>query len=416
MKIIHVVLNYYPSKGGTQWLFQNISERLVKNYNDEVTVLTVNSYYGPEKKNYKKIAAATEIHNGVKIERFSFQRKHLPFLRILVKLSNRLFKTHPECWQEKLYGPISSSLHNKLQNVEADVVCGSSSAYNYMYYSLERNGINKKPFVFMGAIHFTENKNEKVIRAKTLKAITASEFYIANTLFEKERLIDLGIHENNIVVVGCGVEPNDFINNNRVSTRKQLNVEDDEILIGFVGRQEPLKSIDILMNAVADARKINNKIKLIIAGADSWYTPQLKQMIQHTNENGNAVQLVSNISETEKINLYHAIDVFASASASESFGIVFVEAWACKKPVVASNVGSIRCVVDDEQNGLLSIPFNTKSFAENILLLANNTQLRNTLGNNGYNKMLANYTWDVITEKYRNTYLQAIKKFKSKVA
>jgi len=55
MKIVHVVLNYYPSKGGTQWLFQNISERLVKHYNDEVTVLTVDSYYGPEKriiKNY----------------------------------------------------------------------------------------------------------------------------------------------------------------------------------------------------------------------------------------------------------------------------------------------------------------------------------------------------------------------------
>ena len=188
MKIVHVVLNYYPSKGGTQWLFQNISERLVKNYNDEVTVLTVDSYYGPEKKNYKKIEQATEIHNGVKIERFEFERKHLPLLRTLVKLSNRLFKKHPESWQEKLYGPVSSSLHNRLQSIEADVVCGSSSAYNFMYYPLERKGINSKPFVFMGAIHFTENKNEKVIRAKTLKAIAASEFYIANTLFEKEKI------------------------------------------------------------------------------------------------------------------------------------------------------------------------------------------------------------------------------------
>ncbi|MFX7849358.1 hypothetical protein ABTK11_19835, partial [Acinetobacter baumannii] len=92
------------------------------------------SYYGPEKKNYKKIEQATEIHNGVKIERFEFERKHLPLLRTLVKLSNRLFKQHPESWQEKLYGPVSSSLHNRLQSIEADVVCGSSSAYNFMYY------------------------------------------------------------------------------------------------------------------------------------------------------------------------------------------------------------------------------------------------------------------------------------------
>jgi len=84
--------------------------------------------------------------------------------------------------------------------------------------------------------------------------------------------------------------------------------------------------------------------------------------------------------------------------------------------VVASNVGSIRCVVDDKQNGLLSTPYDATSFAANILQLADNATLRNELGNNGYQKMLANYTWDVITEKYRNTYLQAIQKFKSKAA
>ena len=229
---------------------------------------------------------------------------------------------------------------------------------------------------------------------------------------KKKRLIEEGIHESNIVVAGCGVEPNDFMNNNRVVTRKQLTIADDEILIGFVGRQEPLKNIDVLIEAVTTARKQNNKIKLVIAGADSWYTPQLKELIAGVEY----VQLLSNISETEKTNLYHAIDVFASASASESFGIVFIEAWACKKPVVASNVGSVRCVIDDKQNGLLSIPFNAANFAANILQLANDAALRNELGNNGYAKMLTNYTWDVITEKYRNTYLQAIQKFKSKAA
>jgi len=207
-----------------------------------------------------------------------------------------LFKQHPESWQEKLYGPISAALEDRLQSIAADVVCGSSSAYNFMYYPLERKGAGSKPFVFMGAIHFTENKNEKVIRTKTLQAIAASEFYIANTLFEKERLIEAGIHENNIMVAGCGVEPNDFMNDNRTITRQQLHIQDDEILIGFVGRQEPLKHIDVLIEAVTIARKANNKIKLVIAGADSWYTPQLKALVAGVEY----VQLLSNISETEK--------------------------------------------------------------------------------------------------------------------
>lgn len=410
MKIVHVVLNYYPSIGGTQWLFQNISERLVKSYGDDVTVLTVNSYYGPEKRNYKKIELSAETYNGVKIERFNFERRHLPVFRLIHKLLKRLTGVNSEWLQEKIYGPISASLTNRLNEIDADIVCGSSSSYSFMQYPLFRKN-NVKPFVFMGAIHFAEEENIKSISSKTLNSIYQSEKYIANTSFEKKRLIQLGVTSNRIEVIGCGVDTKEFDNNQSAGFKKQLKIADDEMVFGFVGRHEPLKNIDILIEAFGKLYQTNSKIKLIIAGGYSWYTNELKTLINNSIAVDNII-LLTNISESEKINLYHSIDVFVSASASESFGIVFIEAWACKKPVIGANVGSVNCVIDDEQNGLLFQPFNTDSLAIKMNGLLINQQKRIDLGNNGFDKIQQQYTWDVITEKYRNTYLQAIENSK----
>ena len=69
MKIVHVSHLYHPSAGGVQFWFKNVSERLVKDYGDDVTVVTTNSMYGPERDIFKKIEPAEETINGVKIIR-----------------------------------------------------------------------------------------------------------------------------------------------------------------------------------------------------------------------------------------------------------------------------------------------------------------------------------------------------------
>ncbi len=413
MKITHIVLNYHPSVGGTQWLFQNISERLVKNYGDKVTVLTVNSYYGSEKKVFKKILPISEVFNGVKIKRFAFKRWYLPLLRLILKVCYRLSKSHPEIITEHIYGPTSASLKKAIINTNANVICGSSSAYSFTRYPLWRKKIaNPKPYVCMGAIHFSENEYEKVITNRTLKAIKAADYYIANTEFEKIRLVNLGVNTSNIEVVGCGVEPLEYQNGNRAIIRQKLNIADDEILIGFVGRQVPFKNIDMLIEAVQKAKLSNKKIKLLIAGAYSWYTKEIEEIIKVINKTSPSIYLMTDISEEEKVNIFHAIDVFASASDSESFGIIFVEAWACKKPVIAANIGAIRSLVSDDVDGLLVAPKDVNMLRQAIVKLANDSELRERLGNNGYEKMIANYTWDVVTAKYRNVYIKAIEKFK----
>ena len=72
MKCLHVIHTYSPSVGGTQWLFQNISERLVSEYGDEVTVFTTTAYtkrlfWDPRE---PSLPTGEELVNGVNVRRF----------------------------------------------------------------------------------------------------------------------------------------------------------------------------------------------------------------------------------------------------------------------------------------------------------------------------------------------------------
>ena len=86
MKIVHISHQYYPSIGGVQSYMKNVSERLVKDYADDVTLITTNSLFGPERDAFKKIEPATETINGVKVIRFAYRRWHIKLFRFLFKI------------------------------------------------------------------------------------------------------------------------------------------------------------------------------------------------------------------------------------------------------------------------------------------------------------------------------------------
>ena len=415
MKIVQVLMNYYPSVGGTQILFKNISEKCVSDYGDEVEVFTTNSFYGPEKKQFKLIDQAFENINGVKVYRFSFYRFHLFFIRKLAKVIAYITQQTPYGLLRFMHGPWSPSLKKAITNADADIIVASSSHYLYILYSLWRNKIsNPKPFVIQGAVHFYLNRAVPIFANKTLEAIKRCEYYISNTDYEKQRLIELGVDAEKIITVGVGVEMKSFENGDRNYFRQQLNIKDDEILIAYVGRIESTKSIDILLKAMPLVLAQNKKIKLVIAGYANTYLEVLRNMLNNfSQEQQEAIHILTNISAERKNDLYYAMDILCLPSISESFGMVFLEAWSCKKPVIGTSIGAVKCVVNDGIDGLLAIPGNVKDLAEKILQLSSDKQLQQNFGINGFNKTKELYTWEVITKKYRDTYIKAIEKFKA---
>lgn len=413
MKITHLLLNYYPSVGGTQIFYKGVSENCVKDYKDEVEVLTIDSYYGSHSKQYKEIKTKREIINGVMVKRFSFFRKHKLLFIFLNKIIIKLIGKPSSLLQLYVTGPWSPSLTKALNTSYADVISASSIGYLYMLYPLYRHKLKQpKPFVFQGAIHFTDDETHQPVSKKMLAAINASEYYLCNTTYEKNKLISLGVEEDKIVVTGCPVNFQQFSDGNGKSIKQQLHIQDTDVIIGYIGRLEVTKSIPILIQAFVTAIENKNNLHLIIAGFETEYLKELKSIVsQLDNEIKSKIHFLISITEQEKINLYHAIDVLVLPSVNESFGMVFLEAWACKKPVIGTAIGAISSVIENEVDGLLMQPHNAKDLSSKIIYLANNKLLRDKMGNNGYQKVLQNYTWEIVTQKFRNTYLAAIKKF-----
>jgi glycosyltransferase involved in cell wall biosynthesis len=413
MKILHVLPNYYPSIGGTQILYKGISENCVKEYGDEVHVYTVNSFYGSHSNQFKKIEIAEEEINGVKVHRFPFFRRHRFCFKIinifLFKVTGKFSLT----FQKYITGPWSPSLKKAVNSTDADVISASSSGYMYMQYPLFRHRLkNPKPFVYQGAIHFAEDTHGQVISDETLQAIKASEYYMCNTAYEKNRLVNLGVPEDMIVVVGVAADIDTFINGNPKFFRQQFNLDNEDILVGYVGRLEKTKSINILIDAFVEASVNNPKLKLVIGGFETSYVKDLKlQVNNYGSEIANKIFFQLNLQMQEKIDLFHALDIFVLPSINESFGIVFLEAWSCKKPVIGAAIGAIESVISDGIDGLLMKPLDKNSLVEKIDILSNNEEMRYTLGNNGFTKTLTHFTWEAVTKKYRETYQKAINKF-----
>ncbi len=406
MKILHVLQNYEPSKGGTQLLFKEVSEILVSDYGDEVTVATTNSLYDPGSNYFSKLARYDCI-NGVEIRRFPFWNFHRNLIKYIIQIIYKIRGKRLSLFNPLLRVPLSGKMRRFIEQYEAEVVCGSSSNYMYMDYACERFRKNAaKPFVFMGAIHFDNEYNIQVPEP-VLANIRCADKYIANTDFEKKCLVQLGIPTDKINVIGCGVHPRVFTGRSKQRARKKFGVPEYAFVIGYVGRFAASKGIETLLKAFAQIA--DNECVLLLAGAANDYFGELMERIEAEYRGiRSKIIILSDFAEEDKPDIYAAMDVFVSASYSESFGIVFLEAWSAGLPVVGINIGAIRCVIDDGVNGRLFRPHEHKELIDILRYYRQNPEVGKQHGLEGQKKVNQRYTWEYIAKAYRSTYEEAI--------
>ncbi|OQY21618.1 MAG: hypothetical protein B6I34_07040 [Anaerolineaceae bacterium 4572_32.1] len=169
--------------------------------------------------------------------------------------------------------------------------------------------------------------------------------------------------------------------------------------------------MDTLVQAMPIVWQRLPQVRLLIAGGRTNFSPLLRRQIEalpsHQREQ---ILVVDNFDEAEKPSLFAACDLLAYPSQFESFGLVYVEAWACGKPVVGVRAGAIASVVQDGVDGLLVPPRDAPALAEALIRLLENESLRHHLGKNGRQKVLDRYTWDTVAARFRRVYELAIER------
>jgi glycosyltransferase involved in cell wall biosynthesis len=115
-----------------------------------------------------------------------------------------------------------------------------------------------------------------------------------------------------------------------------------------------------------------------------------------------------NISNQEAAELFQKCSVVVLPYIDASQSGVILPAYAFKKPVVITDVGSIAETVDDGVTGFIVPPKDTEALAKAIIKLLNDAKLRKIIGNNAYHKLKTDLSWDIIAQKTMQVYQKAL--------
>lgn len=208
-----------------------------------------------------------------------------------------------------------------------------------------------------------------------------------------------------ISVIPLGVDLDQFRPGDRGEARRRLGIPEDERVILAVGRIEPLKGLDVLIQSLS-AMSDRARVGLYIIGGDERARPELDRLaaIARTFRVAEHVHFLGARPHEDLPDYYRAADVVAVPSFYESFGLVAVEAMASGVPVVASRVGGLASTVVDGRTGYLIAWRCPEPFAEKFDLLFANAELRRHLGASARRRMEESYSWagvaDAVAELY----------------
>jgi glycosyltransferase involved in cell wall biosynthesis len=403
-----VVQGYPPAIGGTENLFCHVSERLVHQYGDDVTVFTANGYnaeafYSPRQ---PLLPSGQETINGVRVHRFRVFNWLGPALRYAQQGAYWLRLPFNQYLRTVYGGPILPGLKQAISSFDGDVVVASSFPLMHMYTTLAARCINQKPLIYHGGLHPEDRWGFD--RPMIYDAIRRADAYIANTTYERDYLLQKDIPAEKVYVIGVGVNVEQFTRADGTAVRQQWG-DPTAPVVAFIGQQARHKGVDTLVRAMERVWQQLPRTRLLIAGAHTRFSPQLRRQIEALPAcQREQVLILDNFDEAEKPLLFAACDLLAYPSEFESFGLVYVEAWACGKPVIGSRAGAIPSVVQDGIDGLLIPPRDAPALADVLTHLLEDESLRHRLGERGRQKVLERYTWKTVAARFRLVYERVI--------
>jgi len=215
--------------------------------------------------------------------------------------------------------------------------------------------------------------------------VAAAAALIANTDAEAASLVSLYEACPDIVhVVSPGVDLSNFTpGSGRARARQDLGIAADASVLTFVGRIQPHKGPELLIQATAQMLQhsphLRAKLKIfIIGGASGSNTAEVERMKELVSwlDISEIVTFLPPVSREELPQWYRLSDLVCVPSYSESFGLVALEAQACGTPVVATAVGGLRTAVADGISGVLVDGHDPRAWSSVISRLLTEPQRR----------------------------------------
>lgn len=390
-------------EAGGQNVYVNEVSRALSRLGWEVDIFT-----RADKKRKKKVVSINKKVRVIRLQagplRYVPKSKltpHLPeFIGNLLswqKANNALYQIiHSHYWDG---GWVASRLKNILQIP----MVHTSHSLGYVRYNALKN--------YETVSIDTEEFKQRIATEKEI--MEASDKIVAESPYERDDLTKYyNINPLKIKVIPAGVDMVKFKHLDKKICRQILKIDEDALIILYVGRLEWRKGVGTLITAFANLSKMNpiseDDIRLLIVGGSIGKRGNLddkKEMkrlraIAEEKGIGGLVTFIGQVSQ-EKIKYYfNASNICVVPSYYEPFGIVPLEAMSCEVPVIASSVGGLQYSVKDEKTGLLTPPRASNILAEKLNTLLKNNVLIEKLVKNAKIRVKEKFTWSKIAQDF----------------
>ncbi len=247
------------------------------------------------------------------------------------------------------------------------------------------------------------------------EVLKAADKIIAATTAESVQLLWLyQADDNKILVIPPGVDVCRFYPIPPDEAKEYIGVAPCGRMLLFVGRMEPLKGLNVLIEAISIMRRNEvfreNPFCLAIIGGDpddggDQSDVELSHIKVLTEQYGlnDMVTFLGNRSQDSLPYYYSAAEAVVVPSQYESFGMVALEAMACGTPVVASQIGGLAYLVQDGVTGYTVPVDDPNELATRITSLLQDTRLRDQMGRQA-ERLAQDYAWDKIADKLVQVY------------
>ena len=220
-----------------------------------------------------------------------------------------------------------------------------------------------------------------------------------------------GASPDRIAVAPCGFDPAELWPQDQLEARSVLGLDSNRFTVLQLGRMVPRKGVDTVIQAIALLRSQHGiDAELLVVGGDMHAGgrdgPEIARLRALAARLGvlEHVRFVGQKPRAELRTWYSAADVFVTTPWYEPFGITPVEAMACARPVVGSEVGGIKSTVVDGSTGFLVPSRDPQAVAERLATLQRNPQLARSMGEAGLRRAYRHYTWRSVAEQVGAVY------------
>jgi glycosyltransferase involved in cell wall biosynthesis len=419
MRIAYVLPQYLPSTSGDVKETHKIAKRLVHKGHD-VAVYTTDaaSEDALSTSRGKILKNGQDVVDSVQVLRFPVQSRlpiNIPKVKVLVeghrflvnsekigkyvdniKAAKGIKYTASNVFKSFTRLPISRRLYEGLLTDKGyDIYHAVGISVRTALYAYQASLKNRIPLVIKPAFH---SADKIYYNPTNLAILNHARAIITNTDAEVDIFGRLGIDTRKMRVVGCGVNLEEYLRVDQIAieqSKSDWNIRNYEMNVLFLSRLQKEKGVFDIIDSIIKLNDSGRRIQLVIAGADY---AENSRIIQRLAQRHPFIKYFGQVSEEKKINLLHSCDVLAVPSIMDSFGIVYIEAWACSKPVIGADIPSTRSLISAGNDGYYIEYGDRSTLAEKLSYLADNPTVRVEMGKIGHMKVRESYTDDKVFE------------------